>query len=68
MFRRFFTFVVPLACVSYFPALAILDRQDDFLHTARWFHCTAPLAGVLFLLMMLQFWKFGVRRYRSTGS
>ena len=27
-FRRFFTMVIPLACINYFPALAILGRAD----------------------------------------
>ena len=67
-FRKFFTFVVPLACVSYFPALAILGRDDNALGSPRWFQCSAPLIGVAFLLISLQVWKFGVRHYRSTGS
>jgi ABC-2 type transport system permease protein len=66
-FRRFFTFVVPLACANYLPALAILDRQDPLpsLSLLRWL---APLAGPLFLLVSLQLWRLGVRRYMSTGS
>jgi ABC-2 type transport system permease protein len=61
-FRRFFTFVVPLACANYLPALAILDRDPGL---APWL---APLAGVLFLFATLAFWRLGVRRYMSTGS
>lgn len=67
-FRRFFTFVVPLACVSYFPALAILGRDDVHLGSPAWFRWSAPVVGVLFLVMALQVWRFGVRHYRSTGS
>ncbi|HET6429850.1 MAG TPA: ABC-2 family transporter protein [Phycisphaerae bacterium] len=66
-FRAFFTFVVPLASVTYFPALAILDRPDP-LGSPLWFRCAAPLIGVLFLVAALYVWRFGVRRYRSTGS
>lgn len=66
-FRRFFTFVVPLACVCYFPIVGILDRPDP-LGTPYWFQCVAPAAGVAFLLGMLQAWRFGVSRYTSTGS
>ena len=61
-FARFFTFVIPLACVNYYPALAILGRDTSVRH---WL---APLAGIAFLLISLQVWKFGVRHYRSTGS
>jgi ABC-2 type transport system permease protein len=60
-FRRFFTFVIPLACVNYFPALAILGRAGLAAHLA-------PLGGPLFLLLALRVWRFGVRHYRSTGS
>ena len=66
-FRRFFTAVIPLACVSYFPALAILDRVDP-LGSPAYFQWLAPSAGALFLILCLQLWKVGVRHYRSTGS
>jgi len=66
-FRRFFTFVVPLACISYFPALAILGREGPGLG-ATWFGWVAPAIGVLFLVATLRLWRFGVRHYRSTGS
>ncbi|MBT7302831.1 MAG: ABC transporter permease [Victivallales bacterium] len=63
-FRRFFTFVVPLACVSYLPILGILRP----LETAAWVPFVAPLAGIVFLLVALRVWRIGVRHYRSTGS
>jgi ABC-2 type transport system permease protein len=66
-FRRFFTLVVPLACVSYYPALALLGRADP-LGSPALLHWLAPLAGILFLVLCLQAWRFGVRHYRSTGS
>ena len=66
-FRDFFTFVIPLACVSYFPAVAILG-VDDPLGTPLWFQYVAPMIGVAFLLASLQVWRFGVRHYMSTGS
>lgn len=66
-FRRFFTAVVPLACVGYFPAVAILGVPDP-LGTPRALQHAAPLAGVLFLVAALQAWKLGIRRYTSTGS
>ncbi|MGE0431068.1 MAG: ABC transporter permease [Planctomycetota bacterium] len=67
-FQRFFTFVVPLACVSYFPALAILGRHDEALGAPDPFLWIAPSIGVLFLVLMMQVWRLGVRHYRSTGS
>ena len=67
-FQKFFTFVVPLACVTYFPTLPILGREDVILRSPAWFHWCAPAVGVAFLLIMFQVWGLGVRHYRSTGS
>ena len=66
-FRRFFTFVVPLGCVAYFPVVALMDVHDP-LGSGRWLQSLAPLAGVLFLGGALLVWQWGVRRYTSTGS
>lgn len=66
-FRRFFTFAVPLACVSYFPVVALLTRPDP-LGSPYWLQCIAPLAGPLFLLVSLALWRLGERHYTSTGS
>jgi ABC-2 type transport system permease protein len=66
-FRKLFIFVVPLAFVSYFPALYLLDKPDP-LGFPRWFaFLTPPVSGgVLALSMML--WHHGVQRYQGTGS
>ena len=66
-FRRFLTFVVPIACVAYFPVVAILDRPDP-LGSPAWLGPVAPLAGFAFLALSLWVWRFGVSKYTSTGS
>jgi ABC-2 type transport system permease protein len=66
-FRGLFTYVIPLACVNYFPGLAILGRPDP-LGTPEVVGWIAPLAGPAFLIACLQVWRIGVRHYRSTGS
>ena len=66
-FRRLFTFVVPLACINYFPAHAILGRAD-VLGSPAVVHWISPVVGVLFLLVTIEVWRFGVRHYTSTGS
>lgn len=67
-FQRFFVYVVPLATVSYFPVLAILERPDP-LGSPPWFGWLSPLVGVIFLAMALQVWsRVGIRHYCSTGS
>ncbi|NLT73928.1 MAG: ABC transporter permease [Chloroflexi bacterium] len=66
-FRRFFTYVVPLATVTYYPALAVLGRSDP-LGSSLSFQYASPLFGFLFLIVCLRVWNLGVRHYHSTGS
>jgi ABC-2 type transport system permease protein len=66
-FRDFFIYIVPLASVSYFPSLAIMGRSDPLGSTVV-FQYLSPLIGLAFLTVTLQFWRVGVRHYRSTGS
>ena len=47
-FRRLLTFGVPLACVAYYPVLAILKRSDP-LGAPDWLLPLTPVAGFAFL-------------------
>ena len=40
----------------------------DPLGSPLWFQYAAPAIGLLFLLVCLRIWEFGVRHYMSTGS
>lgn len=66
-FRWFFTFVIPLATMNYIPASALLGREAA-LGVPLWLPWLSPLVGVAFLLVSLQVWRLGERRYVSTGS
>ena len=66
-FRRFFTFIVPLACINYLPAVAILGRADP-LGSPPLVQWTAPLAGPVFLILALWAWRFGVGSMRRFPS
>lgn len=61
---KFFTFVIPLAFVNYYPFLYIIGRTRgcDFLYTF------SPLFSALFIIPAWMLWRFGVRHYKSTGS
>lgn len=61
---KFFTFVVPLAFINYYPFLYIIDRSKGY----GVFYMLSPIAAVLFLIPSYVSWKFGVRHYTSTGS
>lgn len=65
--RGALTYVLPLACVAYFPILLVLGRSDP-LGTPPWFGAIAPIAGFVFLGIAFVAWRFGVRHYTSTGS
>ncbi|MET0286761.1 MAG: ABC-2 family transporter protein [Polyangiales bacterium] len=65
--RRFLTFGVPIAAVSYYPLLTVLGREDP-LGAPSWLGYVSPLAGFLFFGIAALLWRIGVRRYTSTGS
>lgn len=61
---KFFTFVVPLAFINYYPFLFLIDQYNGF----KAFYMLSPLLTLLFSIPSYLFWKFGVRHYKSTGS
>ncbi len=65
--REFFTFVIPLAFVNYYPALFLLDKPDPF-GMPRWLAFLSPLVAVAMFVVALAIWRFGVQHYQSTGS
>ncbi|GIX07366.1 MAG: ABC transporter permease [Candidatus Poribacteria bacterium] len=65
--REFLTYGVPIACVNYYPILALLGKPDP-LGAPLWVGWLSPLAGMAFLGVALFAWELGVRHYRSTGS
>jgi ABC-2 type transport system permease protein len=66
-FQHFFTFLIPLACVSYFPLLAVLNKAAEF-SVPLWVCYVSPIAGFIFLWLSLKLWRIGERYYCSTGS
>ncbi len=63
-FRLFFTFIIPLGCVAYYPIAIMLRHQPQ----PFWMGFLFPLTGIVFLYCACQLWKLGVRRYHSAGS
>jgi ABC-2 type transport system permease protein len=59
---KFLTFVIPLALFQYYPLLYLLEREKSMLYMLT------PLLGLLFILPGYVFFRFGLRRYKSTGS
>ncbi len=59
---KFLTYVIPIALFQYYPFLYLIGHSSN---PAMIF---VPLLGIIFLLPCTLFYKFGVRRYKSTGS
>lgn len=65
--RSFFTFVIPMAFVNYYPSLFLLRKPDPW-GLPPWTPFLAPLLATTSVAGALGFWRLGVRRYQSTGS
>jgi len=59
---RFLTFAIPLALIQYYPLLYLLGRENNplFMFT--------PVISLLFFIPSYGFFRFGLSRYKSTGS
>lgn len=59
---KFCTYIIPIALFQYYPFLYLIGRSENvglmFL----------PLIGLLFMVPCYGFFRFGLRRYKSTGS
>lgn len=64
VFRLIFTFIIPLACVAYYPIAVLLKHET----LPFWTAFLLPLTGSAFLYLSFKTWSFGVRHYRSAGS
>ncbi len=58
----FFTYIIPLSMVNYYPLLYIIGKSDNSLYII------APLISILFVLPCYLIWKIGVKKYQSVGS
>jgi ABC-2 type transport system permease protein len=65
--RRLVVFVIPVAFVSYFPCLFILDKPDE-LGLPRALQFASPLVALATGAAAWIIWRTAVRRYRSVGS
>jgi ABC-2 type transport system permease protein len=59
---RFLTFIIPLALVQYYPLLYLLGRETSPMYMFT------PLLALLFLYPAYGLFRFGLSRYKSTGS
>lgn len=60
-------YVVPFAFVNYFPAQYLL-RKPDMANYNEMYMYIAPLVGVVVYALAYVFWRFSVKRYKSSGN
>ena len=59
---RLLTYIVPIALFQYYPFLYLIGRSDT------WQLGLLPLLGFLFILPCYLFFRYGLHKYKSTGS
>lgn len=59
---QFFTFIIPFACIQYYPFLYVIGKE------VHWYYSLLPLISILFFIIALCLFKCGLRYYKSTGS
>jgi ABC-2 type transport system permease protein len=65
--RTFFMFIVPIGMTIFIPMSQLLEK-DVIPGLSSWVGFISPLAGVIFFIISLLFWRFGIKHYTSTGS
>jgi len=63
LMKNTFTFIMPLLVISYYPAAVICGWSEK-----AWMGFLPLPAGLAFMGVSMAVWRFGVRRYQSTGS
>lgn len=60
--KRIFTYVLPVACVNYYPVLYLLGRNSNILYAL------APLFTVIIFIFSILFFNYSLKHYQSSGS
>jgi len=63
LMKNAFTFIMPVLVISYYPAAVICGWGEK-----EWTGFLPIPAGLAFMGLSIAVWRFGVRRYKSTGS
>jgi ABC-2 type transport system permease protein len=63
----FFTFVVPIAFLNFYPAIAILGKEilPPFPACLGYL---SPVAGIFLFVLSILFWNWALSKYQSTGT
>lgn len=61
------TFILPVAFISFYPSQYFLQK-NDFLGFNPYIGYLTPVIGIVLFYLGYQFFKLGVKNYKSTGS
>lgn len=60
--KIFFTYILPIAFVNYYPLLYVIEKTDNKLYMLL------PVVSILFVIPCYIVWRIGLKKYKSTGS
>lgn len=63
VFKFLFTFIIPIAFISYYPSLFVL--RPDSIPLLSWL---SPIISCILFFLSYKFWMFGALKYNGTGS
>jgi viologen exporter family transport system permease protein len=66
-FRVIVTSLIPVAFMNYYPALVLLDKQEQ-IGSLWWLSYMSPLVALLLVGVVSAVWRQALRRYSSSGS
>lgn len=65
--RGFFTAIVPMAFINYFPAVYLLGKNNSFIFY-EYIPLMVILIGIILTVLTFIAWSKGLRQYKSSGS
>lgn len=60
--RILITIILPFAFATYYPTLNYLNMENG------WLMYLSPLVAIIFLIIAVKIWNWGLNKYRSTGN
>lgn len=59
---KFFTYIIPIACIQYYPLCFLLKKTDNILYAV------SPIYALIFIIPTFFLWSICLKHYKSTGS
>ncbi|MBF0779681.1 MULTISPECIES: ABC transporter permease [unclassified Granulicatella] len=63
--QNFFTFILPVSLISYYPVIFTLQKSGE---KNLFFYAISPIAGIIFYFISVVLFKYLEQKYSSSGS